>query len=64
MTKTKVVKFFFVFFCQQHDTPMPTIRLERSATAISVEETKVIADARFDPKGKSVASGKNITGWL
>jgi hypothetical protein len=43
---------------------MPTIRLERSATAISVEETKVIADARFDPKGKSVASGKNITGWL
>ncbi len=27
-------------------------------------DVKCISNAKFDPKGKSVASGKNITGWL
>ena len=50
-------------------TPMPTspmIRIERSATEADepVVPVAVVTDAKFDPKGKSVASGKSITGWL
>ena len=45
----------------------PMIRIERASTAMSVEDTQQQPEAvevKFDPKGKSVASGKNVTGWL
>jgi hypothetical protein len=48
-------------------TSGPTIRLERAATVRSddeKEEIKLVCNAKFDPKGKSVASGKNMSGWL
>ena len=47
--------------------PMPTspmIRIERSATVTDEPVVSVVADAKFDPKGKSVASGKSVSGWL
>jgi hypothetical protein len=52
-----------------HTKPSPPlIQLERSATALSTDEPKeelqVVTGAKFDPRGKSVASGKNITGWI
>ena len=42
----------------------PRITLERSATLVPEVEIQCISEASFDPKGKSVASGKNISGWL
>ena len=42
----------------------PRIMLGRSATLVPEVEIKCVTDAKFDPKGKSVASGKNITGWF
>ena len=42
----------------------PRITLERSATLVPEVEIKCVSEAKFDPKGKSVASGKNISGWL
>ena len=42
----------------------PRITLERSATLVPEGEIKCVSEAKFDPKGKSVASGKNISGWL
>ena len=40
-------------------SPSPTIRVDPSP-----ETVKCISNAKFDPRGKSVSSGKNITGWL